>query len=94
MYRRRQQKLEQSILYHLILKRKQKKNDNVFTPLKIVTRSTKKHKLWVRGEDDKLKELSLTETLWYLLYVKGEARNQCMCKAFRAIFRMPHTSYL
>ena len=62
--------------------------------MKIISRCTKKYKLWVRGEDNKLKEFKPTDTLWYLLYVRNEPRNQRMRKLFRSRFRMPHTSFL
>ena len=62
--------------------------------MKIASQSTQEYKLWVRGEDKKVKEFKPTDTFWYLLYVKIEPRNQLMRSLFRARFRIPYTSFL
>ena len=47
-----------------------------------------------RDDSGILKEFKTYHTLWYLLYVKQEPRNNRQRKLFRNRFRMPHSSYL
>ena len=54
------------------------------------TRSVKKHKLLVRGDDGCVRALTPTDTLWYLLYVKSSPQDERLKKIFRARFRVPH----
>ena len=56
-------KLEQYILYNSIQNSKRKRNDDFFAPLKIVSWSTKKYKLWVRGEDNNIMDFETTDIL-------------------------------
>ena len=61
---------------------------------KLSSKPVKKHILFVRDDDGNPKEFKTTDTLWYLLYINQEPRNERMRKQFCSRFRMIHISYL
>lgn len=48
----------------------------------------------MRDSNGLLRELKLTDTLWFLMYVTRPPRNQRLMKQFRLRFRLPYESFL
>ena len=58
------------------------------------SRSVKKHKVMVRSDDDTLREFTIKDTLWYLLYIATPPRNKRLAIMFRSRFRLPYSSFI
>ena len=57
------------------------------------TRSTKKHRLFVRDDNGELREYTMKDTLWYRLYCYEDVLDKRLEKKFRNRFRIPHNYY-
>jgi len=95
--RRKRRKMNNLLILDSIVK-KTRKRTNIEMESKPINdrtpRSVKRHKLLYRDDNGDLKEYTTSHTLWFLLYVNQEPRNNRQRKLFRLRFRMPHTSFL
>ena len=60
---------------------------------KEVFRSVKKHKHLKRNIDGSLEEVTFKDSMWYVLYVREEPRNDRLANLFRNRFRLPYKEY-
>lgn len=83
VYRRLLQiNFDQSRVLNSIIRQKTKLNNHIASPSKYIHRSTKKYRSYIIDKDFKLREFKTSNTLWYLLYVKGKLHNQRMRNFF------------
>ena len=57
-------------------------------------RLTKRHKLYARMSNGKIRELMPEDTIWYFLYVSSPPRNERMMVLFRNRFRIPYSYFI
>ena len=93
----KKRKINNSLIIDSIIKKTRERSNielestsvNDHTP-----RSVKRRKLLYCEVNGDLKEYTTSLTLWYLLYVNQEPRDNRQRKLFQSRFRMPHTSFL
>ena len=75
-------------------KRKLCKIETNVTKKRKAQRSVKRHGIFVRDDDDSLREIRPTDTLWYMLYVVQAPANARLHRLFRTRFRMPYDNFI